>query len=544
MVGWQVALVDLDGDGVLDVPTGNGAWLLTRTLHDTTAPAMPRWLTAFSGTPQASVIDGAMLTWEANSEPDVTGYRIYRGSTEHSRSRIADLLGSTTVSYQTGSLGGNSDTFWISALDESGNESAMAQIGVASIAALATGDGEPDIGISGRLRHADLDGDGDRDLLIVRGSGEWATLSNNGSAVFTQTWTRRWLTSPGTLAALADVNGDNLPDALVVDVIQQPGSEPVEFRTVLGLYLNSAGSFPGMPVWNGTLPALNVETGTAEGRLAWGDANGDGRLDLAVRNGGRDGQTILFLNSASGLATTPGWTSSFRDATALTFGRIDADAFADLAVTTGTSPTIQVFRGQTGGLGATPVWSHNPNPTQQSEAILSWRQVDGDAGLDLTLHGEGAAYYYRNVSSGFGTTFTNDYFVRPTGSSTDSAAARTFTWADVNADGEPDLISSSWILPGGGVTGIGDHILNRTGPLMDETAWVGGLSKLLREPWDTFDQKLIDAADFNNDGSADLIFRSGVSASLISLRQSRTPTRGASLSRCWCAFRADAVSPT
>lgn|GEM_PF-2381464 len=88
--------------------TGGGG-----TTPDTTAPAIPAGLTASAGSGQVT------LSWSANTESDLQGYNIYRGTT---KLNTAPATGTTYTA--TGLTNGTSYSFQISAVDTSGNESA------------------------------------------------------------------------------------------------------------------------------------------------------------------------------------------------------------------------------------------------------------------------------------------------------------------------------------------------------------------------------------------------------------------------------------
>ncbi len=122
---------------------------------------------------------------------------------------------------------------------------------------------------------ADFDGDGRPDVLI----GVVNTLTlyrNNGDGTYTQTW------SAGTTAShqdllVADFDGDGRPD--IVDIDFSTGRSY--------LYLNGPDGLDPTPVWSYDAPA----SGTA---LAAADFNGDGRLDLTVGYSGQPSLVVFY----------------------------------------------------------------------------------------------------------------------------------------------------------------------------------------------------------------------------------------------------------
>ena len=160
-------------------------------------------------------------------------------------------------------------------------------------------------GITGGLNtvHGDVDGDGDPDVLVLRGgwfgrSGAWpnSLLRNDGGGHFTDVTYDAGLGEPHPTqtAAFADVDGDGdldlfvgnesggaYPDAL--------GRTPDAARHPSELFLNDgAGRFREAAAESGIDLAAFVKGS------AWGDADGDGRPDLYVSVLG--GANKLYLN--------------------------------------------------------------------------------------------------------------------------------------------------------------------------------------------------------------------------------------------------------
>ncbi len=88
---------------------------------DTTPPAVPKGLFGKGGDGSAS------LTWEANKDPDLAAYRLYRSSTPLSGfSKVAEV--EFTKAEESGLVNGNSYFYRLSAIDRAGNESASTEI--------------------------------------------------------------------------------------------------------------------------------------------------------------------------------------------------------------------------------------------------------------------------------------------------------------------------------------------------------------------------------------------------------------------------------
>jgi N-acetylneuraminic acid mutarotase len=101
--------------------TGNesaqSAPLSATTTRDTTAPAAPRNL---AGTPGDTTVS---LKWNAGTEPDLKYYDLYRSGGGASTQLIARVPVGTTTYLDTNLVNGTEYTYYLRAVDESGNQS-------------------------------------------------------------------------------------------------------------------------------------------------------------------------------------------------------------------------------------------------------------------------------------------------------------------------------------------------------------------------------------------------------------------------------------
>lgn len=141
--------------------------------------------------------------------------------------------------------------------------------------ALTFGSGQGDRGIA----FADMDGDGDLDVVIGLDDRLHVFL-NDGVGGFTDAWTSGRDSSHQDLLVV-DFDGDGLPD--IVDVDFSTGRAD--------LYRNRPGLPAALPDWSYDAAA----SGTA---LAAADVDGDGRLDLAIGYSGQP-SVVVFLNRLS-----------------------------------------------------------------------------------------------------------------------------------------------------------------------------------------------------------------------------------------------------
>lgn len=93
----------------------------TTSPHDITPPAAPRGLFSVTGDGQVT------LTWLANTEPDLAGYRVYEAPCASGTNCPYDRIGSTAATQfvVTGLTNGVTRYYAVSAVDRAGNESAL-----------------------------------------------------------------------------------------------------------------------------------------------------------------------------------------------------------------------------------------------------------------------------------------------------------------------------------------------------------------------------------------------------------------------------------
>jgi len=244
----------------------------------------------------------------------------------------------------------------------------------------------------------DLDGDGFGDLIV--GSGD--RLSASGDVV----WFRGTPTGPEfvgpvdppfstqqdrTLARLGDVNGDGFDD-VAVGVPESPanGSQMV---LLLG------GSDGPTISASYVMASQNVRLGS---RLAAGDFDGDGLLDVAVSEdtyrppSARPHIVRVFHHTEGFFRGEPLSLSGAADRDR--FGRgiaaadWDGDGYDDLLIgvpgTVGPTSTeeagrLELYRGGPGGLATTPAWSLDGTGAEQLGNDVALLDIDGDGVVEV-----------------------------------------------------------------------------------------------------------------------------------------------------------------
>ncbi|MFB6098522.1 MAG: CRTAC1 family protein, partial [Salinibacter sp.] len=207
---------------------------------------------------------------------------------------------------------------------------------------------------------ADLDMDGDLDLLAARESGAPVTLRNNGDGTFA---TRSFFSDVEALRSFvwADIDGDGTPDAALLDASGR-----------LHVYDNERSGTPRFA------PRSLPDTLNTARALSVGDVNRNGTLDLLLLRG--NGRIV-------GLTATPtGW--STRDLIQ-TSPLPDDASVATTQLLTGDLDNNGALDLMRSALGTAEVWLRDstgafvPRPGSVSHSVFAAADVRGEGRLDL-----------------------------------------------------------------------------------------------------------------------------------------------------------------
>jgi hypothetical protein len=203
--------------------------------------------------------------------------------------------------------------------------------------------------------------------------------------------------------ALADINGDHLPDMIVSngnDMSPQP----------LVVFTNdprNGNRFASWPTWL-------ADVNEYHGGLAVGDVDKDGWLDVAVAvASGRDrdisgGGVRIYRNLGGKLEQAPSYRTSDHYMTAgCALGDIDADGDLDLAVavmlegtgtippTAGTPPPTpgraRIYLNEGASIATKPAWR---SEVEMIAGDVTFADVNQDGWMDLVVAGERAQVFY------------------------------------------------------------------------------------------------------------------------------------------------------
>jgi hypothetical protein len=268
----------------------------------------------------------------------------------------------------------------------------------------------------------DYNGDGNPDLYVVT-AGADVLYRNNGDGTFTDVTREAGISddSLGHAAVWADFNGDGLADIYVANEGQDV------------LYLNNR---------DGTFSKANpAVTGMTEDAASWSvavaDYNGDGWLDIFVAN---EGQDALYRNNGDGtftdVAVAAGILTTNGQGRAAAWGDFDGDGKVDLFIA---NVGADLLYKNNGNGSFTEMTAMAGMADTAVGAAAAWADYDNDGDLDLFVANEGQDFLYRNNGNG---TFNE---VAMHSGMTDAAVGAAAAWLDVNDDGNPDLFVANTV---------------------------------------------------------------------------------------------------
>ena len=336
---------------------------------------------------------------------------------------------------------------------------------------------------------SDVTGDGALDLLIAPSTGDVTQLFvNDGTATFTDGSARLERVAWDTRAVgTSDVDGDGDRD-VYLGVLSR--KDRLFFNDGVGVFAEGAAP-------------MGTESSSQEGRTAaFGDVDGDGDLDAFI--GKVISQGRLFRNEGGGrlvevthqlpLYETIDYDAAFVD--------VDGDSDQDLLIAGRHFPSSGVPTGPVGGTlfvndgagsftDASSAWIPASGPETRAVAVGDV-DADGDpdavfgtpAGSPASLYANIAGQTFENITLGsMPTTALQNYDV---------------SLADLDADGDPDLLLANWSTSG---AQNGLYVNDGSGNFTDES--------LLRLPAVANASYAVAAGDLDADGDLDVVFANG-----------------------------------
>ncbi len=286
-----------------------------------------------------------------------------------------------------------------------------------------------DLATAGALTTADLNGDGNGDLVIVNSdlttAGSVSVMLGNADGTF-KTAVSYPTAGAGAIAAVVDdINSDGKLDIVVA-------SDDQEISVLTG---KGDGTFNSAQSFSAPLPGSSLPIATPIKHLITADINGDGKKDIICSNG------LVLLGNGDGTFTAsstvafPYVTGTTNAGANLASGDLNKDGKVDLVLATGT--TISTWLGKGDGTFI----EGNSYASIENSGYVAVTDLDGDGNLDIYSGLANGGYY-----DGDDTSPTTSYALMGNGDGTFvgapsvSGSYNGSNIGDVNGDGYPDLI--------------------------------------------------------------------------------------------------------
>ncbi len=303
-----------------------------------------------------------------------------------------------------------------------------------SIAAIEIGAEDDD---SRAVVLADLDGDGDADLVVGNDGAGNRVYLNDGDGNFTlYSGTGSDLGEDGAALAAGDVDGDGDVDL----VVGRNGA-------ATQLYRNGGLA---SDVWQGLSAAageLAGEAATQTTAVALADLDKDGDLDLVVAN---DGQSNVYEWNAGSFGAATAFGGATQATTALAIGDVDGDGFLDvIAGVDGAADRVHLNDGNDATTPTTwnglAAGADVGGSASAATTALLLADLDGDGDLDL-LAGVGGTDADPNrlyLNDGSGTFALYEDKVDDGVDLDEDADTTALASGDVDGDGNADVIAAN-----------------------------------------------------------------------------------------------------
>ena len=288
------------------------------------------------------------------------------------------------------------------------------------------------------LAVADLNGDGKPDVVVVNYlSSNVEVMLGNGDGTFQPAVTYNSGGIWGLSVAIADVNGDGKPDLMVGSAVGPYVNGNPSDLAVSVLLGNGDGTFQ---------PAVAYDSGgTTVSSVAVADVNGDGRPDLVVvdqcggGNCANPGTINVLLGNGDGTFQRPvPYGSGGQVPRSVAVADVNGDGKPDLVITNPGTVGVLIGNGDgtfkpavtyDSGGGPVSIAVADVNGDGKPDVVVAIECGDSSCdGLVGVLLGNGDGSFQAAVTFGSGGSYASWAVV-----------------ADVNGDGEPDLIVANQI---------------------------------------------------------------------------------------------------
>lgn len=489
----SIAFADIDGDNDNDV--------MITGLDSSSEPIAKLYtndgtgsFTEVTGTPFEGVYDNSIAFSDVDGDGDndllITGLneptRIAKLYTNNGAGSFNEVMGTPFEGVSSGSIAfedvdgdGDSDLL-ITGFGDSGSR----------IVKLYTNDGPGSFSevmgtpfeavSSGSIAFADVDGDGDSDVMITGRIGGLEGIAklytNDGTGSFTEVMDTPFEGVFFSSIAFSDVDDDGDSDVMIT------GDKEL-FQGITKLYTNDGmGGFTEM---------INTPFDSVyKGSIAFSDVDGDGDSDVMI-TGDNDSGRIAKLYTGDGTGSFTEVTGTNFDAvndSYIAFSDVDGDGDSDLLITGRNSSFERIANLYTNdGAGDFPVVL--PPPFKDVNAsTIAFSDVDGDGDGDLLMTGFGDSGRIANLYTNDGT----GVFTEVIGTPFEGVNASSIAFSDVDGDGDSDLL----------ITGLSDS--GRIAKLYTNDG-TGSYTEVIGTPFVGVSVSYVAFSDVDGDGDNDLL---------------------------------------
>ena len=248
----------------------------------------------------------------------------------------------------------------------------------------------------------DLDEDGKLDMAV-------ANWTSNTISIYRNTSTSGSISS-SSFASKVDFATGSYPYGIALSDLDGDGKMDIAVTNggsnTVSVFRNTHTS--GNITFTSFAPKVDFATGIEPYRISLGDLDGDGKLDIAVTNSNSSTVSVFRNTSTSGSLTTSSFSSKVDFATgsqpsSVSIGDLDGDAKMDLAVVNYWSNTLSVLRNTStsGSISSSSFTSKVDFTTGSYPNSVSLGDLDGDGKIDMAVANEASntISIYRNTST-------------------------------------------------------------------------------------------------------------------------------------------------
>jgi len=338
---------------------------------------------------------------------------------------------------------------------------------------------------------ADIDGDGDEDLIITGqepGPGanwdEISKLYRNKGGQFEEVLGTPFVAVEHSTVAFSDVDGDGDKDVLIT------GKDNANYKTAI-LYTNEGGTFTKVL----DTPFQGVMWGTT----SFSDIDSDGDEDVLISGRNSNGEsTTLYTNDQGSFTEVKNTPFEHVSRGSIEFSDIDGDGDEDVLITGVNVANETIAKLYTNDYG---IFTEVPNTPFDGVSFgsIAFSDVDLDGDQDVLITG--------TIASGFESTILysneNGVFSKVLDTPFDQVNLSAVAFSDVDNDGDEDLFILGEDSIGSTYSPISKLYINNAGEFSEATESV----------FQGLFYGSVDFSDVDNDGDQDLFITGQINIS-------------------------------